>query len=66
MSIQKKSLISTLKTAKKANVATTSVQDGEAKGVQVSSMRLMKAMSLRQMKASNTKSLKAPSFKTVA
>ena len=61
MSIQKKSLISTLKTAKKANVATTSVQDGEAKGVQVSSMRLMKNMSFRQMK-----NLKAPSLKTVA
>ena len=61
MSIQKKSLISTLKTAKKANVATTSVQDGEAKGVQVSSMRLMKNMSFRQMK-----NLKASSFKTVA
>ena len=38
MSIQKKSLISTLKTAKKANVASTSVHDGEAKGLKVSSM----------------------------
>lgn len=38
MSIQKKSLISTLKTAKKANVASTSAHDGEAKGSKVSSM----------------------------
>ena len=39
MSIQKKSLISTLKTAKKANVASS--HDGEAKGSKVSSMRMM-------------------------
>jgi hypothetical protein len=38
MSIQKKSLISTLKTAKKANVASTSAHEGEAKGSKVSSM----------------------------
>ena len=38
MSIQKKSLISTLKTAKKANVASTSAHDGEANGSKVSSM----------------------------
>jgi hypothetical protein len=38
MSIQKKSLISTLKTAKKANVASTS-HEGDAKGAKVASMR---------------------------
>jgi hypothetical protein len=38
MSIQKKSLISTLKTAKKANVASTSAHEGETKGSKVSSM----------------------------
>ena len=41
MSIQKKSLIDTLKAAKKANVASTSAHDGEAKGSKVSSMRLV-------------------------
>ena len=39
MSIQKKSLISTLKTAKKANVA-SSTHEVDAKGAKVSSMRL--------------------------
>jgi hypothetical protein len=38
MSIQKKSLISTLKTAKKANVASTS-HEVDAKGAKVASMR---------------------------
>ena len=38
MSIQKKSLISTLKTAKKANVASASTHEGEAKGSKVASM----------------------------
>ena len=37
MSIQKKSLISTLKTAKKANVASTT--DTDVKGTTVASMR---------------------------
>jgi len=40
MSIQKKSLISTLKTAKKANVASTSSHEGDAKGSKIASMRL--------------------------
>jgi len=38
MSIEKKSLISTLKTAKKANVASSPVE-GEVKGVKVESMK---------------------------
>ncbi len=38
MSIQKKSLISTLKTAKKANVASSSTNEIEAKGTKVASM----------------------------
>ena len=40
MSIQKKSLISTLKTAKKANVASKNTSDGETKGAKMSSMRM--------------------------
>jgi hypothetical protein len=53
MSIQKKSLISTLKTAKKANVASTSAHDGEAKGSKVSSMRLTfkNGFSMKTMKS---------------
>ena len=39
MSIEKKSLISTLKTAKKANVASSST-DGEVKGGKVESMKM--------------------------
>ena len=38
MSIQKKSLISTLKTAKKANVASSSTNEIETKGSKISSM----------------------------
>jgi len=57
MSIQKKSLLSTLKTAKRANVASS--HDSEAKGSKVSSTRVVAprpAISLRQglnMKTSN-------------
>jgi hypothetical protein len=40
MSIQKKSLISTLKTAKKANVASSSTQEVDAKGAKVASMSI--------------------------
>ena len=49
MSIQKKSLISTLKTAKRANVASS--HDSEAKGSKISSTRVIAprpAVSLRQ------------------
>jgi hypothetical protein len=71
MSIQKKSLISTLKTAKKANVASS--HEGEAKGSKVSSMRVAQprpvtavtAKRMRQLKASHTKSFRAPAFKTI-
>jgi len=67
MSIQKKSLISTLKTAKKANVAAS---EADAKGSKVASMRQIsaKATQLKSLKSSHTRSLrslKAPSFKTV-
>jgi hypothetical protein len=64
MSIQKKSLISTLKTAKKANVASS--RDSEAKGVKVASMRLLKGVTLKQLKSSHTKNFKVPTFKTIA
>ncbi len=54
MSIQKKSLISTLKTAKKANVASSSTNEVDAKGAKVASMRQanLKTHSMRQ---ANTK-----------
>jgi hypothetical protein len=45
MSIQKKSLISTLKTAKKANVAGHEV---DAKGAKVASMRLVASKAIAQ------------------
>jgi hypothetical protein len=40
MSIQKKSLISALKTAKKANVASAGAHDVDSKGAKVDSMRI--------------------------
>ena len=43
MSIQKKSLISTLKTAKKANVASGSAHEIDTKGSKVASMRQVQA-----------------------
>jgi hypothetical protein len=49
MSIEKKSLISTLKTAKKANVAASSPVEGEVKGVKMESMK-MKRMQLKSKK----------------
>jgi len=52
MSIQKKSLISTLKTAKKANLAK------ETKGQKIGSMRVLDGKALSQMKSS-LKTLKA-------
>jgi len=55
MSIQKKSLISTLKTAKKANVASGSTHEVDAKGSKVASMRLVHAKN--SISAKNTVSL---------
>ncbi len=60
MSIQKKSLISTLKTAKKANVA-SSTHEVDAKGAKVSSMRLQHGKTVGHAKASQ---LRATSFKS--
>lgn len=56
MSIQKKSLISTLKTAKKANVASTSSHEVDAKGSKVASMRLSNRaiMSTKQVAPKNS------------
>jgi hypothetical protein len=53
VSIQKKSLISTLKTAKKANVASSSTNEIDAKGAKVASMRLTKsaAVSFKMFKS---------------
>jgi hypothetical protein len=64
MSIQKKSLISTLKTAKKANVASS--HDSEAKGSKISSTRVvaprpgitMKSTKLNLRQGINMKSTK--------
>ena len=59
MSIQKKSLISTLKTAKKANVAS------DAKGEKIASMRVSaKAIGSAKMFAKSLKSARATSFKS--
>jgi hypothetical protein len=59
MSIQKKSLISTLKTAKKANVAS------DAKGEKIASMRISaKAIGSAKMFAKSLKSTKATSLKS--
>jgi len=62
MSIQKKSLISTLKTAKKANVAST--HDVDTKGSKVASMRMpttkavaVSAKSFKSTKSSYTKAI---------
>ena len=65
MSIQKKSLISTLKTAKKANVAS------DAKGEKIASMRVpfAKAVSSKQLSGKMLGSAKASfkaSFKSVS
>jgi hypothetical protein len=60
MSIQKKSLISTLKTAKKANVAGANTHEVDAKGAKVASMRVMhnKAVTTKQVAFSSKKMLK--------
>jgi hypothetical protein len=60
MSIQKKSLISTLKTAKKANVAS------DAKGEKIASMRLSaRAIGTAKMSAKSAKSLKSAKAQTL-
>jgi hypothetical protein len=52
MSIEKKSLISTLKTAKKANVASASTE-GDVKGAKVASMKVgSKRMNFKSKKLS--------------
>ena len=60
MSIQKKSLISTLKTAKKANVAS------DVKGDKIASMRGVsaKAVGMQKMAAKSFKSLRSNSYKS--
>jgi hypothetical protein len=65
MSIQKKSLISTLKTAKKANVAS------DTKGEKIASMRVpsMKTVSTKQVSAKTVGSTKASykaNFKSIS
>jgi hypothetical protein len=65
MSIQKKSLISTLKTAKKANVASGSAHEVDAKGSKVASMRIQHAKN--SIHAKNAFSLKKnASLKTLS
>jgi hypothetical protein len=56
MSIEKKSLISTLKSAKKANVAGS--LDSEAKGSKVSSTRVIAPRPAIRLKGVNMKSAK--------
>ena len=67
MSIQKKSLISTLKTAKKANVA--AAHDVDGKGAKVSSMRHLsskKMVSNKQVSAKKLLSAKHASARSVS
>ena len=64
MSIQKKSLISTLKSAKKANVASASTQEADAKGTKVASMR--QATTKRVFKGVTLKSAKMTSSKLMS
>jgi hypothetical protein len=59
MSIQKKSLISTLKTAKKANVAS------DVKGEKIASMRVPSAKTLATAKASFKATFKSASAKSL-
>ena len=60
MTIQKKSLISTLQTAKKANVASAPLAEEDAKGTK--GVKLAKATSLRMAKASSLRMAKAAKF----
>ena len=61
MSIQKKSLISALKTTKKANVA--SAPSANAPGTSLNSMKTMNAKDLKSFKTMNAKDIK--SFKAI-
>lgn len=74
MSIQKKSLISTLKTAKKANVASAPISEREPKAQQQASPQTrfhtknLRNFNLKNLKApsmKNLKNLKAPSMKNL-
>ena len=51
MSIQKKSLISTLKMAKKANVASSSTNEIDVKGSKVASMVKLNKTSFKQFRS---------------
>jgi hypothetical protein len=69
MSIQKKSLISTLKTAKKANVASSSTHEVDAKGAKVASMRQahskqVSAKTTSSMRQANMRQFKAATLKS--
>jgi hypothetical protein len=66
MSIQKKSLISTLKTAKKANVASASTHEVDAKGAKVASMRVVNAKNVSAKGTSSLRAVNLKSFKTVS
>ncbi len=61
MSIQKKSLISTLKTTKKANLAASPVAENNAKKETVSSMRFLRSQ--KDVKLRSVKSNRAVNFK---
>jgi hypothetical protein len=64
MSIQKKSLISTLKTAKKANIA--SAHELDAKGAKVASMRMTSNKSINTKTVSAKGSASLRSFKALS
>jgi hypothetical protein len=61
MSIQKKSLISTLKTARKANVAAEHKGEKQVSAIRIGSMKTLKAMdgkSLKTLKSANNTSFR--------
>ncbi len=65
MSIEKKSLISTLKTTKKANVASTSNIKPEAVSTERTSLKIMRAQTTRALRATGRKTLRATGRKTL-
>jgi hypothetical protein len=73
MSIEKKSLISTLKTTKKANIAGVPVVDSGAlketvfnqKDLKMRSMKSLKSQQLKSLKSQQLKSLKSQQLKSL-
>jgi hypothetical protein len=65
MSIEKKSLISTLKTTKKANIAGVPVVDSGAQKETVFNQKDLKMRSMKSLKSQQLKSLKSHQLKSL-